>query len=513
MELDKAWNNLRNVEQISSGVSNVEHIESEMGNEAQLNSAIDAFVEIMSTYTGLSTDNIDVNIDNRNRTISATIRQVQYASRLDFPSVGSTRLLYIDLSDNSIWIYDENNGYVCVGNDTMIDNTSVVDQNKIAHILTINGDYDADTNRLATENDLPKNTSELTNDGDGESPFATEEYVSIYGGKIDSISVNGVPQTIDENKNVDIPDTGATSVGLRTGDTGNAVTNMSYDPSTRKITFEKGDTFVRVSDIDNALNTQSSNPVQNRVIAELVPNQASANNQLADKNFVNSSIATSTATFRGTYNVVTDLSLTINATEQEVSTALSSVISTADANDYCYVQFPRTDAEPTVIVRYDRYKYNESTGTFAFEFSLNNSSFTASQWAAINSGATEAGITASNNTTLQINAEYAEITRFLAEKGISTSDTKKISYLTEYIYNNKQDTLASYLKDASVDGNNLTITKGDNTQIVFQGGSDLDNTTIVKNANDELQAVGITDGTTPLLYSTIYEAITTQWEV
>lgn len=36
------------------------------------------------------------------------------------------------------------------------------------------------------------------------SPFATEEYVRTNGGKIDSISVNGVAQTIDANKNVDI---------------------------------------------------------------------------------------------------------------------------------------------------------------------------------------------------------------------------------------------------------------------------------------------------------------------
>ena len=46
--------------------------------------------------------------------------------------------------------------------------------------------------------------SELENDGDGTSPFATEQYVSENGGKIDSISVNGTPQEIDENKNIDI---------------------------------------------------------------------------------------------------------------------------------------------------------------------------------------------------------------------------------------------------------------------------------------------------------------------
>lgn len=64
-------------------------------------------------------------------------------------------------------------------------------------------------NRLLTvfaeKDELPTNTSDLTNDGeDGTSPYATEDYVDNNGGKIDSISVNGTAQTIDANKNVDI---------------------------------------------------------------------------------------------------------------------------------------------------------------------------------------------------------------------------------------------------------------------------------------------------------------------
>ena len=48
--------------------------------------------------------------------------------------------------------------------------------------------------------------SEFINDGNGSSPFATEDFVTKSGvnGLIDSISVNGQAQTIDENKNVDI---------------------------------------------------------------------------------------------------------------------------------------------------------------------------------------------------------------------------------------------------------------------------------------------------------------------
>lgn len=122
----------------------------------------------------------------------------------------------------------------------------------------------------------------------------------------------------------------------------------------------------------------------------LIPSQASSSNQLADKAFVNSSIATATATFRGTYNLVTDLGLTTSATQQQIAAALATKMTalsiTPDTNDYAFVQIPAADATPTVIARVDRYKFNGSE--WAYEYSLNNSGFTAAQWAAINSGIT-----------------------------------------------------------------------------------------------------------------------------
>ena len=53
---------------------------------------------------------------------------------------------------------------------------------------------------------VPTATSDLTNDGDGESPFATEEYVGENGGKIDHIQVNGTEQTItSKTVNITVP--------------------------------------------------------------------------------------------------------------------------------------------------------------------------------------------------------------------------------------------------------------------------------------------------------------------
>ena len=148
-------------------------------------------------------------------------------------------------------------------------------------------------------------------------------------------------------------------------------------------------------------------------INALIPSQASTMNQLADKAFVNSSIATSTATFRGTYNLVSDLSLTTEATQQQIAAAIAIEMEglgiTPDSNDYCFIQIPDDDSDPDVIARIDRYKY--STSAWEFEYTLNNSGFTAEQWAAINSG-----VTSGDMTKLRALPTSAELTTLLNGK-------------------------------------------------------------------------------------------------
>jgi hypothetical protein len=121
-------------------------------------------------------------------------------------------------------------------------------------------------------------------------------------------------------------------------------------------------------------------------IEEKIPAAASDQNQLADKQFVNSSIQTATAEFKGTFNEVSDLHLTVSATRLQIAAALPNVIQSADNNDYCFVQIPVADATPTVIASIERYKFNGSQ--WIFEYALNNSGFTQAQWDAINSGIT-----------------------------------------------------------------------------------------------------------------------------
>ena len=117
-----------------------------------------------------------------------------------------------------------------------------------------------------------------------------------------------------------------------------------------------------------------------------IPAAASSQNKLATEQYVNSSVATNTATFKGAYNLVTDLSLTTAATREQIAAALAGAISQADNNDYAFVQIPDSASTPTVIAKIERYKHNGSG--WVYEYDLNNSGFTAAQWAAINSGIT-----------------------------------------------------------------------------------------------------------------------------
>lgn len=93
--------------------------------------------------------------------------------------------------------------------------------------------------------------------------------------------------------------------------------------------------------------------------------------------FVNSSIATNTA------NYISNNGEPFTSVEQ-----LEAYSGPVTNNDYAFVT--GTDSEGNTY--YDRYKATVSgeTVTWALEYRLNNSSFTAAQWSAINSGITSA---------------------------------------------------------------------------------------------------------------------------
>lgn len=142
-------------------------------------------------------------------------------------------------------------------------------------------------------------------------------------------------------------------------------------------------TLTNQTDLNTALGLKADG-TDVEAIEELIPAQATSSNQLADKSFVNSSIATNTAYY-------------INNNGQPFNSVaeLEAYSGTITNNDYAFV----TGTDEHGDTFYDRYKatVNGGTTTWAKEFRLNNSSFTANQWAAITSGITSGLVTAFGN--------------------------------------------------------------------------------------------------------------------
>lgn len=150
--------------------------------------------------------------------------------------------------------------------------------------------------------------------------------------------------------------------------------------------------------IDTEVNGTSENAVQNKAIYS----------------FVNSSVATNTAYFQGTYKTLADLEAVTPVTNNDYGFVIvveSAILTTSEPADWStnwtdyYTESGGVytpvggDTAPTWQadtyyqadgVRYDRYKYNSETTQWTFEYSLNNSSFTANEWATIQSGLTAA---------------------------------------------------------------------------------------------------------------------------
>ena len=209
--------------------------------------------------------------------------------------------------------------------------------------------------------------------------------------------------------------------------------------------------IVTTADVKSTYSATGTDPVNGTAVASalspisaVIPSAATSQNQLADKNFVNSSVSTNTANFIGTFNSVTDLeSYSGTVTNNDYAFVINSVVTdnggdwanTTDLNaydktlltnfDYAWVvNDSKFDLYRFNIVNqtwelraqdihkdtsllntaYNRYKatVSGSTVTWGYEYTLNNSSFTADQWAAINSGAntTNIGQIATNTTAI-----------------------------------------------------------------------------------------------------------------
>lgn len=161
----------------------------------------------------------------------------------------------------------------------------------------------------------------------------------------------------------------------------------SYNDLIDKPTGMATETYVNNQISSHNESASAHSDIRNEIsdINSLIPNQASSSNQLADKDFVNSSIATSTATFKGSYNVVSDMGLHYNSSHSDVKTWMDANVVNCDNNDYSEVLYPTSDSAATEIFLVERWKYNTA---WEYDYPLNNSGFTSAQWKSINSGAT-----------------------------------------------------------------------------------------------------------------------------
>lgn len=137
----------------------------------------------------------------------------------------------------------------------------------------------------------------------------------------------------------------------------------------------KADNSDLVAESERAIDAEDEISQDVTSIQAVIPAQASEQNKLADKNFVNSSIATNTAYY------ISDDGQPFDSVED-----LEAYSGTVTNNDYAFV----TGIDDDGNAFYDRYKATVVSGDVSWskEYRLNNSSFTAEQWAAINSGAT-----------------------------------------------------------------------------------------------------------------------------
>ena len=249
-----------------------------------------------------------------------------------------------------------------------------------------------------TGNVVLKN-SDLENDTN----YATEQYVQENGGKIDKIVLNDNEQEII-NKIVTLT-IDKTTVGLsnvdNTSDLNKPIStqtqtaldrlnqtitnnfnnlNSSIENETERATLAETEISTKLQQEMNT-RVQEHSEIQGKIdtINSKIPNQASSTNQLADKDFVNSTINSSAAFFKGSFKSKAALDAV------EWQTTDSSLTTYVTNNDYAYIEADETHNNEAW--RYIYVKDN-SVSEWQPQFRVNESPFTQAQLDAINSGAT-----------------------------------------------------------------------------------------------------------------------------
>ena len=153
--------------------------------------------------------------------------------------------------------------------------------------------------------------------------------------------------------------------------------------------------------VDSVISTTSTNAIQNSTIT----------------NFVNSSISTNTANYVGQFNSIEEL---------------NAYTGTVTNNDYAFV----VGEDESGNTKYDRHKWVDASSEWLLEYTLNNSSFTAEEWASIQSGVKSQDVT-------QINTNKDDIANLSTTKADKTDLVGKDVTGTKYTINGTEYTAGS----------------------------------------------------------------------
>lgn len=149
----------------------------------------------------------------------------------------------------------------------------------IINTVKVNGTALTPDAQKAVDVTVPTATSDLTNDGDGNSNFATEAYVQQNGGKIDVINVNNSPLPIT-NKAVNIDLSGYAETSDLPTKTSDLTNDSDYQTSTQVQALIDAE-LADITGIDfQVVQTLPASGVKGTIY--LLPNQSSATDVYAE---------------------------------------------------------------------------------------------------------------------------------------------------------------------------------------------------------------------------------------
>ena len=266
------------------------------------------------------------------------------------------------------------------------------------------------------------NVSSLTNDAgyitSASLPTVNDATITIQknGTDVNSFTLN---QASDDTINITVPTTAADVGALPNTTTINDLTTAEQQAA-----LNSGATTTNIGQI--ATNTGDISTINGKI-----PAQASSSNQLADKNFVNSSVQTATANFRGNWNDWAAVPSVASDYPEDYAGNKTPTV-----NDYLVVQDASDYTQDTLEGTW-RFKYTGDWSTdgksgWIPEYQVNETPLTAAQLAALNSGITANDVTLIG-TALQPNDNISELTNNAGYiTGITSSDVTAALGYTPY---------------------------------------------------------------------------------